>query len=130
RCRQKRSTRPLHQQRKVVLERGDRSAWGPNHDSRVTAESDHLRRMTHLITTARQLLHALYVHPDLGGRALDRGHRAGQTHEAGIEPIEVAPDLLLLVAGGISGDEDQLDLISIGWYQSLQGERHVGKDSD
>ena len=38
-----RSTGPFHEQREVMLERPDRSAWRPDHHSRVAAESDHLR---------------------------------------------------------------------------------------
>jgi len=113
-----------------MLQRCDWSAWRPEHNAGVTAEADHLRRVPYLVASAWEFLHALDIHPDLGRSPFDHGQWTGKAYERGIEAIEIAPDLLFLVASRVGGDEDELDLISIRWCQALQGKRHIGEHGD
>src|SRR4029453_2236917 len=86
--------------------------------------------MPYLVTAARQLFHTLDLYTHLARGPLDRRQGSGEPDKGGIEPIEIAPDPLLFVAGRIRGDEYQLDLVSISRCQSLQSQRGIREYCD
>jgi len=97
-----------------MFERPNRSTRGPEHNPKVATEPDDLRRVPNLVAAAGKPLHALDIHPDLARSAFDGREWAGEAHKSRVEAVEITPDLLLLVAGGVSGHEEELDLVSIG----------------